>query len=277
MDLPDDANVSISESDDVISKCLVEARLNARALPDFPGRLPVALEQAYAIQTASIERWPDEVAGWKVAMLPLDDRKRFPAERLAGPVFRSLVHAVQPGSCTVVSVYEGGFAAVEAEFVLKLGTTITPSNHNYSDEELMDVISAVHGGAEIASSPMAVAVQRGATSIISDFGVNAGVVLGPEIPAWRSLPLDSLPASVTVDSVLVGEATAAAIPGGVLQALRFLIELSAWRQVELPEGTLISSGAVTGVHDVQLGSVARIDFGPFGWFDVAFEAKLPNS
>jgi len=272
-DLPDDMHVTISEGDDAISKCLVEARLNGNSLPDFPGRLPDALEQAYAIQTASIERWPDEVAGWKVAMLPPNDRKRFPAERLAGPVFRSLVYAAQPGSCTAVSVYEGGFAAVEAEFVLELGTKITPSNRSYSDEELMDVISAVYGGAEIASSPMAVAVQRGATSIISDFGVNAGVVLGPEIPAWRSLPMDSLTAAVTVDSVLVGEATAAAIPGGLLQALRFLIDLSAWRHVELPAGTLVSSGAVTGVHDVQLSSVARVDFGPFGSFDLAFEPK----
>jgi 2-keto-4-pentenoate hydratase len=245
-------------------------------LPDFPDRLPETLEQAYAIQTASIERWPDEVAGWKVAMLPVADRERFPSERLAGPVFRSLIHTVEAGSRKVLPVYERGFAAIEAEFVLELGVTVRPTGRDYSDEELAEIVTAVYCGAELASSPMAVVNQRGATSIISDFGNNAGVLVGPSIPDWRSRTLDSLPVTVTVDDSLVGSATAAAIPGGLLQALRFLVDHCATRGAELPAGTLVSSGAVTGVHDVQMQSIARIDYGSFGWFEVAFEPKTPR-
>lgn len=267
---------SLSERDDAISARLVEARLNTLPLPDFPDHLPETLEQAYAIQSASIERWPDEVAGWKVAMLPPADRERFAAERLVGPVFRSSIRRVKPGSCTVMPVYEGGFAAVEAEFVLELGETIRPTGRSYSDEELIGIVSAVHAGAEIASSPMAVVNERGATSIISDFGNNAGVLAGPAIPDWSTRPLDSLPATVTIDEVVVGQATAAAISGGLLQALRFLLDVSAARDIELPAGTLVSSGAVTGVHDMQIGSIGRVDFGPFGWLEVTFEPTMPR-
>ena len=270
------ARRSLSERDDAISRRLVGARLSARPLPDFPDRLPETLEQAYAIQTASIERWPDEVAGWKVAMLPVADRERFPSERLAGPVFRSLIHTVETGSRKVLPVYERGFAAIEAEFVLELGVTVRPTGRDYSDEELAEIVTAVYCGAELASSPMAVVNQRGATSIISDFGNNAGVLVGPSIPDWRSRTLDSLPVTVTVDDSLVGSATAAAIPGGLLQALRFLVDHCATRGAELPAGTLVSSGAVTGVHDVQMQSIARIDYGSFGWFEVAFEPKTPR-
>ncbi len=267
--------MQLSERDDAISRCLVNARLTAEPLSDFPDRLPTTLEEAYAIQSASINRWPDAVVGWKVAMLPVPDRSRFPAERLAGPVFSSKVRAVEAGSRVVMPVYAGGFAAVEAEFVLELGASVLPTGKKYSDDELIDVVSGWHCGAEIASSPMAVVNERGATSIISDFGNNAGVLVGPRIPDWQTRPLDEMPAKVIVDGQTVGETTAAAVPGGPLQALRFLIELCATRGIDLPVGTLVSSGAVTGVHDVSMDSIARLEFGPFASFEVVFEPIMP--
>jgi len=271
-----ESEMSFSERDDAISRRLVEARLSARPLPDFPDRLPETLEQAYAIQVASIERWPDEVAGWKVAMMPLPDRERFTAQRLVGPVFRPYIYKADTEQRNVVPIFEGGFAAIEAEFVLKLGTTVPPARRDYSDEELIEFLSAMYCGAEIASSPMAVANKRGATSIISDFGCNAGVLFGPEIPDWRSRALDSLPVTVTVDDEVVGDATAAAVPGGPLRAFRFLVDHCAARGVDLPAGALVSSGAVTGVHDVRMSSIAGVDFGPFGSFEVAFEPMMPR-
>ena len=140
-----EAQTSLSESDDAISRCLVDARLSAQPLPNFPGRLPVTLEQTYAIQSASIARWPEEVAGWKVAKLSATDRARFPAERFAGPIFKSSTKSVEPGSRKVMAVYEGGFAAIEAEYALVPGAVVPPSDKVYSDEELADLVSAVYG------------------------------------------------------------------------------------------------------------------------------------
>ncbi len=265
----------ISEQDDAISSALVDARLSTRPLQEYPGRLPETLEEAYAIQAASIERWPDDVAGWKVAKLSPDDSSRFGAERLAGPIFRSSVHTVQPGSRLTVPIYEGGFAAVEAEFVLDLGIAVQPSGKDYSDNELVDLIRAVYGGAEIASSPMIPVNDLGPTSTASDFGNNGGVVVGLEVTDWRSRLQDAQSVTATVDDVVVGHASAVAIAEGPLQALRFLIGLCARRGIELPAGSLISTGATTGVHDVRLSSAARIDFGAVGWFDLAFEPMVP--
>lgn len=266
----------LEERTDAISKTLVEARLSASPLADFPERLPDTLEEAYAIQAASIGRWPDELAGWKVAMMPLPDRERFTPQRLVGPVFRPYIYKADTEQRNVVPIFEGGFAAIEAEFVFKLGTTVPPVSRDYSDEELIEVVAAMHCGAEIASSPMAVANERGATSIVSDFGCNSGVLVGPEIPDWSSRTLDSMPVTVTVDDEVVGDATAAAVPGGPLQAFRFLVEHCAARGVELPAGSVVSSGAVTGVHSVNMNSIARVDFGPLGRFEVAFQPMKPR-
>jgi len=238
--------------------------------------LPETLEQAYAIQSASVDRWPDEVAAWKVARLSPTDRERFQTERLAGPVFRSSIRTAEAGSCKVMAVYDGGFAAIEAEYALELGAAVPPFDKDYPDEELADLVSAVYGAAEIAGSPMAVVNELGAMSVISDFGANAGLVVGPRIPGWRSLEPGSLSASVAVDDVTVGESTPDGIGRDPLQALRFLIGLSASRGIELPEGALISTGALTGVHDVRVGSTARVDFGSFGSFEVWFEPAAPK-
>ena len=115
---------SLSESDDAVSRALVGARTSATPLDAFPGAAPESMAQAYAIQAASIARWPDSVGGWKVGLLSPQDQVRYSAERLAGPIFRSQVHDVAAGSRFVMPVYVGGFAALEAEFIFKLGKTV---------------------------------------------------------------------------------------------------------------------------------------------------------
>lgn len=261
---------------DAISRRLVAARTNAEPLKVFPGELPQALQDAYAIQTASIARWPDEVAGWKVGMVPQNLRAKLAAERLAGPIFKSSIFKVEPETTNTMSIYGGGFAAVEAEFVLQLATTVEPVEKDYSDEELVELVSAMHVGAEIASSPMADVNKLGPCCVVSDFGNNAGLLIGQSVPGWSALSPEALTAAVSVDNVLVGTANAAAIEGGLLQALRFLVELSAKRRLVLPEKTFVSCGALTGIHEVKIESEARVDFGSFGAFNVAFKSMMPR-
>ncbi len=262
---------------DAISERLVAARANAEALSEFPGQLPTALADAYSIQTASIARWPDQIAGWKVGMVPENFRQTLAAQRLCGPIFKSSIFTIEPGCSKTMPIYSGGFAAVEAEFVLKLATTIEPIERQYSDQELIQRVAGLYVGAEIASSPMANVNILGPCCVVSDFGNNAGLVIGPSVPNWSELNLDSLTASVTVDAVVVGTATANAIEGGLLQALRFLVTASASRKLVLTEGTLVSCGAVTGIHEVTADSKAKVDFGNLGSFDVAFESMAPRS
>lgn len=259
-----------------ISRRLVAARMNAEPLPAFPGELPRDLEGAYAVQAASMAVWPDEIAGWKVGMVPESFRGSLDAERLAGPIFKSTVFDIEPGGSITMPIFEGGFAAVEAEFVFRLKRTVEPAIREWSDQDLVDVIGALHVGAEIASSPMAEINNIGPCCVVSDFGNNAGLVVGPDIPDWRRQSPDSLTVAVTVDGVIVGTSTAGAIEGGLLQALRFLLRVSAARGLTLAEGTYVSCGAVTGIHDVTVDSKATVDFGAFGAFDVSFEAMRPH-
>jgi 2-keto-4-pentenoate hydratase len=267
----------LSDDDDALASRLVEARLDAELLQEFPGQLPTTLKQAYAVQVASFTRWPDRVVGWKVARLTAADQKRFSQERLAGPIFESTVQAVANQSKVVAQVYDGGFAAIEAEIILELGVDI-PCDFNVTEQEdLAGLVAKAYCGAEIASSPMPFVIELGAMSIISDMGINVGAIVGPEIPGFASLPADLLAARVTVDGSVVGEANPGAITGTPIDALRFLIDHCVQSGIELCKGTLVSTGMITGVHEVRIGSEARVDYGSLGWFEVGFDPISASS
>ena len=262
----------ISESDRIAAQGLVNARLQGRVLNDFPGELPTTFERAYAIQEAAIGLWPDDLVAWKVARLPPQDRGRLPMERLFGPAFRDFVEIVKPTTETKGCILDGGFAVIEAEIVFELAVGVPAETREWPDEDLERTIGRAFGGAEIASSPMPDVIERGAMAIIADLGINMGVIAGPEIPDFASMNSDPLVVTVSVDGQVVGEARPEPIAADPYVALRSLFNHCAVRGIELPQGALVSTGLLTGAHPVQTGSIARIDFGPLGWFDIRFEA-----
>lgn len=270
------ANSKISKEHDAISERLVAARASAEALPRFPGELPDSLHDAYAIQTASIARWPDEIGGWKVGGVPDSFREKLGAKKVAGPIFKSSIFAIESGATKVMPIFNGGFAAVEAEFVMQLGQTIEPVEKVYTDEELIELVSSVHIGAEIASSPMAFINTLGPCCVASDFGNNAGLLVGPRVLNGGAPSIDSLTVTVTVDDAVVGSESASILKGGLLESLRFLVDLCAKRKISLAAGTFVSSGAITGIHDVRIESSSIVDFGSGGSFSVAFEPMTPR-
>ncbi|WP_203291525.1 2-keto-4-pentenoate hydratase [Maricaulis parjimensis] len=257
-----------------ISDAFVSARRKAAGLPQYPGTLPGSMAEGYEIQDYSISRWPDAVAGWKIGLVPPDFREAVGAERLVGPIFADLVHSHTEGQLHDMPVFADGFAAVEAEFVVKLGADV-PVGTEITPELAREVAASLHVGVEIASSPFPGINDLGPICVISDFGNNYGLILGPEIANWRTRPLTDLPAKVEIDGVTVGETTAASLPGGPLGALEFILRLMQVRGIALPRGSLISTGAVTGVHQAEVGAKSRVSFGADGAFDLELSALSP--
>jgi 2-keto-4-pentenoate hydratase len=261
---------------EAVSRALVSARLAGRALEAFPGALPKSLKAAYAVQSLSIEAWPDDVAGWKIGATPPAFRDAVREQRLAGPIFAKSVRMAQAGRTVAMGVYRGGFAAVEAELLLRLGADAPARGGPPTRAEAEALVGAMHIGVEIASSPLRAINDLGPMSIVSDFGNNAGLVVGPEIAGWRALSPNALKARVTIDGVLVGEGGLGVLPDGPIEALQFLIDKCRERGVALRAGAWVSTGAITGVHEAAPGAKARADFGLLGAIDVVLEAIEPR-
>lgn len=259
-----------SDATRLISSAFLDARRSAKALASFPGELPGTLEAAYAIQTESISRWPDDVAGWKVGGIPPKFRETFGTDRLAGPIFRRSIKR-QNGEAVAMPVFRGGFAAVEGEIILRIGKTVAPGTVDPDSDDAAALVGEAFIGVELASSPLKVINDLGPVSIISDFGNNAGLIVGPSLANWQALDLDALLVTTRIDGALVGHAPASAIPGGPMAAFRFLLGNCTERGITLPEGTLVSTGAITGVHQAEPGASAEVAFGDHGTIRLELE------
>jgi 2-keto-4-pentenoate hydratase len=255
-----------------VARAFVEARLTAKALPGFPGSPPKSMGPAYIIQDAAIPMWPDRVAGWKVGRIAAELQPLLGDDRLSGPIFGRTVRPYVAGIPTPFPVFVGGFAAVEGEYVLRLARDAGAMRTDWTPDEALDLCDAMFIAVETAGSPLATINELGPTVVASDFGNNAGLILGPEIADWRGLSDDDLTVETFIDGVSVGRGKASGLPGGPRTALAFLLNNLASRGRPARAGDLISTGAVSGVHDILAGQSARISFGAFG--DILCHAEM---
>lgn len=244
-----------------IAEQFVSARLQATALRAYPGTVPADTASAYVCQDNAIKLWPDHIAGWKVARIPPDWAQTFPEPRLIGPVFSRNVHIVAPGELARCPVFENGFAAVETEVVIRVGRDAPPDKLQWSIQESLDYIGSVHMGIEVASSPLATLNDAGPGAVISDFGNNWGVVVGAEIPAWRTI--QSIECGACIDGVAVG-ARPVSMEQGPFSAFAFTLGKCASRGMPLRAGAWITTGMITGVHDIRIGQTSRHTFAGYG-------------
>ena len=231
------------------------ARRAAAGLDSYPGDFPATLDEAYAIQDAAIAAWDRPVIGWKVGRVPEPLIDRFGTDRLTGPIFDEAADGAD------MPVFAEGFAAGEAEFLLRIGTAPPEGKTEFTLEEAAGLIGAVHAGIEIASSPLAAINEIGPIAVVSDFGNNNGLVVGAEIPDWRSSGFERWEVSCRIGGEVAGTGSASAFPDGAIGAARFLFELMARRGIALTTGQWISSGAVTGVHRARPGQTVEAAFG----------------
>jgi 2-keto-4-pentenoate hydratase len=235
------------------------ARRAAAGLEHYPGEFPASLEAAYRIQDEAIAAWDRPVIGWKVGRINPPLSEQFGADRLAGPIFSQTRAAA--GETPEMPVFAEGFAAGEAEFLLRIGAAPPAGKSRFTLDEAAALIDTVFVGIEIASSPLASINQLGPVAVISDFGNNNGLVVGAEIADWRASGFEDWPVTLGIDGVEAGRGTASTFPDGAIGSVRFLFELMADRGIALQQGQWISTGAVGGVHSARAGQIVEARFG----------------
>jgi 2-keto-4-pentenoate hydratase len=236
------------------------ARRAAGGLAGYPGDFPETLDEAYKVQDQAIAAWGRPVLGWKVGRINPPLSERYGADRLAGPIFAAQ-NVADTGTVPECPVFAEGFAAGEAEFLLRIGRTPVQGQASFTLDEAADLIDAVHVGIEIASSPLGAINRLGPVAVISDFGNNNGLVVGAAIPEWRTSGFEQWDVTTWLDGEEAGTGRAISFADGAMGAARFLFELMARRGIALQPGQWISSGAVTGVHDARPGQRVEARFG----------------
>jgi 2-keto-4-pentenoate hydratase len=242
----------------------VKARRSAGSFTKYPGVPPTDLDSAYRCQDEAISLWDDAIAGWKVGWIPEPFSAKFGAQRLVGPIFRRSVQRSNGNAEVSAPVYANGFAAIEAEFVFQLAKDAPANVAEWTTETARRFVKTMFIGIEIASSPLQNINDFGPAVVASDFGNNAGLLLGAEVPDWQTRALESMNCETRIDGVVVGRGNAAGVSGGPLSALAFALRCNARRGRPLRAGDYISTGAATGVHSIGAGQSAEAIFTGLG-------------
>lgn len=240
-----------------IARAFVEARQNNGCILDYPGQHPSTLAEAYAIQDEGIALMGSQVVGWKAGGIGEPWASRLGVDRLIGPVFKDNLWQDNQSQLEI-PVFVNGFAAFEGEVTARLARDVPIGKTDFSIEDTLSIVQSLHIGVEIASSPFEQINEHGPLVTISDFGNNNGLILGDEIPEWRTASLDDWVFETTINGHSVGKATPAGMRGGPIESVRYCLELTSRRGHLLKAGALILTGAVTGVHRAYAGDSAII-------------------
>lgn len=255
------AKMAATSEQENVAKAFLAARAAKTPLTVYPGTMPQAMAEAYAIQDAAIALDGRRVGGWKVGRIADDLVARYGDNRIAGPIFTDEIVDVAGGETPAMPVYAAGFAAAEAEVLLCFGDVGT---RDHDIASVRDCIADVRTGIEIASSPFPGINQHGPAVTASDYGNNKGLVLGPPIAGWRDADLIAMPVEFRIDGEVVGAATMETMLDGPFGSALFLIRTLRARGIPIAPGTWVSTGAVTGVHEIRTGQRA----------DALFDGKI---
>jgi 2-keto-4-pentenoate hydratase len=251
--------MSTPAAEELVAAELVAARREGRSLTGFPGAVPASMAQAYQIQELAMSRWQDSLVGWKIGYISADRRIAGEPDRLVGPIWRRQYHLNEAHvSAAEVGVFAAGFAAVEAELVIRLEQDLpTHDGADWTPEEAAELEQRLQVAIEVASSPIPDINALGPTVIAADFGNNNGLVLGSVLADQpRGVPAEL---ACYVDGQLVGEGSAKNLPGGIHSGLATALNILTSRAQPVRAGMVFATGAITGIHPIGPAQRCRVE------------------
>ena len=161
------------------------ARRNVDTIDELPAHCrPQDIDEAYEIQKAFIQQWPDDVVGWKVGATNLSALALFGAEEpFLGPIFAQTVFE----SPVKLASTRFQHYCLESEFAFRIGSPPPGRAELYGHDELLGAVSEVVPALELIC-PRSNGIPKGdGAAAIADCGVGGGLVLGRPVRVPSSI------------------------------------------------------------------------------------------
>ena len=247
------------------ARFLYEAHRNGSPFEPLPRDLsPTTIEEAYGIQEAfqgllAPERGP--LAGYKIALTTpvMQQMVGYPAPCF-GVVFWGLV---RNSPATVVSSDYGRLGA-ECEVAVRLAHDLPASGAPYNRGQVTAAVEAAMAAFELVDDRSADYSNIHFFSLVADNAWNAGVVLGPDVAAWRDVDLGNASGVMAINGEEAGKGYGRDVLGHPMEALTWLANELAARGRGLSAGMIVMTGSIVSTKFLSPGDAASFAFEGLG-------------
>jgi 2-keto-4-pentenoate hydratase len=235
------------------AELLIAARRTGKLLDTLPDSCkPQTLDDALAIQDATLAALGETVAGWKVALV--DGRV------VRGAIFASRVF--ERGARVPAAAMP--LLGIEAEIAFRFERDMPAGK--YSDEDVAAAVTAF-AAIEIVDSRFRSHTVVSAQERNADFVTNGGFVRGPAAAGWRTLDLKNIPVTLTIGGEVIVTRTGGHAAGDpLLPAVAFANDLPGG----IKAGQFVTTGTYTGMTFAKPGQAVVAAFAGFAPVEVSF-------
>ena len=227
---------------------------------------PRTIAEGYAAQGALARLSGGRPIGWKIAATSAAGQTHIGVDGpLAGRLLESKLHR------TGATLPAGHLhmAVAEAEFVFRIGEDLPGKSSDYTVEEVMTAVAALHVAIEIPDSRFSDFTTVGAAQLIADNACTEYFVLGSEaLEGWRAIDLITHPVGLSINGTTVVEGTGANVLGDPRLALTWLANDRVRHGGPLAAGEMVTTGTCVTPAPIRPGDHVAADFAVLGTVDV---------
>jgi 2-keto-4-pentenoate hydratase len=217
---------------------------------------PTNLEDALAIQTATVEASGKKIAGWK-CLVPLN-----PEQIIVAPVLEG---TVQQGTECLVRCTEPGKTLIEPEIAFILGADLPARDTDYSETEIDNAIASAHMALELLQRRYTADAELIFADRQADCLLNEGIFVGAEIT--KAQAYDAAEIKISIDS----ENYDGKHPNlSAHTPVYWLINFMSKRGISFKKGQTIITGSYAGAIEVAI-KTTNIKYDGFGQYQVTFK------
>lgn len=249
------------------AKELLERRKNNQKGEQLAENLrPQNLDDALAIQFATVELTGKAIAGWK-CLVPLNPEQMVVAPVLAG--------TVQQGASVKIETTQPGKTLIEPEIGFVLGQDLPARDTAYSEQEIDDAIGSYHMALELMQRRYLPNDDLTFFDKLADCLLNQGIFLGPEMTkeqAYNAAKINITFETKTED----GQTETTHYDGqhpnlSAHKPVYWLINFMRERGVSFKKGQAIITGSYAGAIEVPTDTMS-ITYEGLGQYQVTFTA-----
>lgn len=249
---------------------LLDARRTGSLFNSLDPVAPESIAESYAIADAVAAEVAEPVVGWKIGCTSEFAQK---ALGLDQPMSGRVHDLRRAEGAEPISIAVRPGAQLEGEFAFTFAADLNPADAPFTQADIAAAISTLHPAIEVVGGRAEDFMTGPVLTTIADSGANYCLAIGPGVSEWSPDDLPTAAASMNVAGEVTGSGTGADVLGHPLDAVTWLANHLAERNLGLRAGDVVTSGTCTQITAATPGIEVTAEFGPYGSVTIALTSE----